>query len=147
MIDQLKAGLAAVRAALQQPTVRHYGGFVLGGGLAFITDATLLTILVRVFSVSPFVARLFTISIAMVVSWLVNRTITFAETRPPSVAEYLRFAAVSWSAQVVNYCVFAAVLLAMPGLEPIVALIMACLVSMFFSYNGYRLGVFKSPKH
>ena len=139
MIDLVGIG----RAAVANGTARRYGGFVLGGALAFLTDATLLVLMTRSLGWSPFLARPIGISIAMVVSWLVNRTISFPQSAPPSVAEYLKFAAVSWSAQVINYCVFAVILLVVPRMEPLAALVIACLVSMFFSYNGYKLGVFK----
>lgn len=143
MIEHLKSGIAAGRAALAHRASRRYGGFLLGGALAFLTDAAMLTALTRVAGLSPFAARPMSICVAMVVSWAINRTITFSQTVPPSVAEFGRFAAVAWSAQVVNYGVFAVLLLAIPGLEPVLALALACLVSMIFSFNGYKHGVFR----
>lgn len=134
--------VARCRATLSDARVRHYGGFALGGALAFVTDGGVLMLLNRGLAMSPFLARPIGIGAAIVVSWWINRTITFAHTLPPSLAELLRFAAVSGSAQVVNYGVFAAALLAVPSLEPLIAFVLACLVSMVISYNGYRHGVF-----
>jgi putative flippase GtrA len=134
---------AALRPLLMRPLVRHYGGFVLAGGLAFATDATILELLIRFAGLSPFLARPFGICAGMVVSWLINRGVTFAVQSPPRISEFARFAAVAWSAQAVNYCVFAAILLAFPAMPPFVALVLACLVAMFFSYTGYRFGVFR----
>lgn len=146
MNEHIKAGIEQARSALSHRAIRRYGGFLLGGALAFITDAALLVALTRVLGLSPFAARPMSISVAMVVSWLVNRTITFAETMPPSLTEFGRFAAVAWSAQVINYSIFALLLLTVPGLDPVLALALACVVSMFFSFNGYRLGVFNRQK-
>jgi putative flippase GtrA len=124
--------------------LRHYGGFVLAGSLALATDALILQGLHAGLGITPFLARLPAIACAMVVSWLVNRTVTFATAEPPSMREFAKFAAVSWSAQAVNYTVFAAILLALPGTAPLAALVAAALVAMFVSYVGFRFGVFRS---
>lgn len=122
--------------------VRHYGGFVAAGIIALGVDAVVLTALTEVFGLSPFVARVFSISVAMVTSWLINRRITFSVAAPPTLAEFARFAAVSWGAQAVNYGVFAAVLIVWPTTAPVVALAAGSLVAMFVSYTGFRFGVF-----
>ena len=141
MIDWL-AG--AWRAAIASGRARHYGGFVLAGVAALATDTAMLALLTRWAGLSPFVARPFGIACAMVVSWLINRTITFQADAPPSVPEFSKFAGVSVTSQVVNYAVFASLLLAFPKLVPELALFLACFVSMFVSYTGFRFGVFKS---
>lgn len=120
---------------------RHYGGFVLAGLLALTTDGLILEGLTGA-GWHPLLARPLAISVAMVVSWLVNRRVTFAMPGRPSLREYARFAAVSWSAQAVNYAVFASILIAYPATAPLVALVLASLVAMFVSYFGYRYGVF-----
>ena len=143
MIEQAWSRLSdARRAALASGALRHYGGFVLGGVCALATDAAVLVALTHLAGVSPLLARPVGISLAMIVSWLINRTVTFQSAAPPSVAVIARFAAVSWTAQAVNYAIFAAVLLLRPGTEPLIALILACFVAMFVSYAGFRFGVF-----
>lgn len=124
---------------------RHYGGFLLGGGVAFLIDAALLEVLIRFAAMSPFAARPVSIAAAMLASWWINRTVTFAVAARPSLAEFGRFAAVSWVSQAVNYAVFALILVMVPRAWPIVALFVACLVSMIVSYAGFRFGVFRSP--
>ena len=122
--------------------LRHYGGFIAAGIVALGVDAGVLTTLTAAFGLSPFVARLFSISAAMVTSWQINRRITFAVDASATLAEFGRFAAVSWSAQAVNYGVFAAVLLLWPATGAILALVAGSLVAMFVSYAGFRFGVF-----
>ena len=122
---------------------RHYGGFIAAGVAALATDAAVLMLLTDGLGLSPFIARIFSISIAMVASWLINRTLTFAVTASPTFAEFGRFAMVSWLAQAVNYAIFAAVLLLRPETHPVAALIAASLVAMFVSYVGFRFGVFR----
>lgn len=126
--------------------VRHFGGFVLAAILAFITDAGILEALTRWAGMSPFLARPIGIACAMVVSWLVNRTITFRMATPPHLSEFLRFVLASGTAQIINYAVFSAILLAVPGTAPFIALVLACFVSMFVSYTGYRFGVFRQGR-
>ena len=130
------------RAAIDGGHVRHYGGFVLAGVAALATDTALLALLTRIGGLSPFVARPFGIACAMVVSWLINRTVTFQASAPPNFREFSKFAGVSITSQVVNYAVFAALLLTFPALMPELALFLACFVSMFVSYAGFRFGVF-----
>ena len=121
--------------------MRHYGGFVLAGLLALATDGLILELLTRA-GWHPLAVRPLAIALAMVVSWLINRRVTFAMPGPPTLREYARFAAVSWSAQAVNYAVFGAILLTRPATAPLLALVLASLVAMFVSYFGFRYGVF-----
>ncbi len=125
-----------------QSPLRHWGGFIAAGLAALTVDAAVLTLLTKWLGLSPYLARLFSISAAMVVSWQINRRITFAVTSPSSLAEFGRFAAVSWIAQSVNYAVFALILLSLPTTSQIIALIAASLIAMFVSYAGFRFGVF-----
>jgi putative flippase GtrA len=129
----------APRAAVR---LRQYGGFVLAGLLAFAADAAILEGLMRGAALSPYLARPIGISVAMVIAWSVNRTVTFAVRTPPSAVEFLHYAAVSWTAQLVNYVVFAAILVALPETPPFVALAVASAVSMLLSYSGFRYAVF-----
>jgi putative flippase GtrA len=124
---------------------RHYGGFLLAGTLALLTDGAILELLIRMAAFDALLARPIAIAIAMVVSWLVNRTVTFAVDVPPSLREFRRFAAVSWASQAVNYFLFASILVARPTTPPLFALVCASLVAMFSSYFGFRYGVFRHP--
>jgi putative flippase GtrA len=123
--------------------LRHYGGFVLAGGLGFVADAAVLWLLTYGVGVSPFLARLVGIALGVLVSWLVNRSVTFGATSPPSLREFAKYSAAAGFAQVVNYAVFGAILLARPETDPMIAFVVACLVSIPTSYIGFRFGVFR----
>jgi putative flippase GtrA len=123
--------------------LRHYCGFLLAGALALITDGALLEILTRIVGLDPLLARPFAIAVAMVVSWLINRTVTFSVEAPPSGREFAWFAAVSWTAQAVNYLLFATVLVIRPATPALLALVLASLVAMLVSYFGFRYRVFQ----
>jgi putative flippase GtrA len=128
-----------------QSTVSHGLGFLLSGSIAFLVDATVLTVLTSLVGLHPVVARVFAISVALVAGWLSHRRFTFRLTTPPSFPEFLRYAAVGWAAAALNYAVFVAIVLAWPGIVPVYALVLSSLVAMTFSYLGMRFAAFKDP--
>ena len=127
--------------------LRHWGGFVLGGVTAFAVDGSILMLLTRTLGVPTLAARLVAIATAMVVSWLINRTITFPTGARASLGEFTRFAAVAWTASAVNYVLFAGLVLGWPAMHPILAVALASLVAMCLSYAGMRFGVFARSPH
>ncbi len=124
--------------------LRHFGGFVAAGLAALATDSISLHLLTTYLGMSPFVARPIGILFAMVASWAINRRVAFAVVAPPSWAEFGRFAAASVVAVAANYLVFAAILLAFPATNPVLAVIIASMLSMFVSYTGFRFGAFRA---
>lgn len=123
-------------------TLRHLGGFVLAGVLALFVDIGVLRVLTDVAGLAVLVARPFSIALAMVVSWWVNRTVTFAVSTPARWSEFVKFAAVSWVAQAINYMTFTTILILRPATIQEAAIIVGSLVAMVVSYFGYRFGVF-----
>jgi putative flippase GtrA len=124
---------------------RHWGGFLASGGTAAVVDAAITLALVHLAGFDPFTSRLIAILIAMVVAWLMHRRLTFAVAAAPSLREFLRFAAVAWSANALNYAIYAGILLAWPGSLPLVAIVIATGIAAVFSYIGFRFGVFREP--
>lgn len=123
--------------------LRHGLGFLVSGGLAFITDALVLEVLTGSLGLDPIIARLGSISVAMVVGWLSHRRLTFAMSTAPSLSEFVRYAAVAWFSAGVNYASFAAILLIWPETLPFAALVIASLTAMVVSYIGMRYGAFR----
>ena len=118
-------------------------GFLVSGGAAFAIDALVLGLLTTLLGFNPIPARLVAISLAMVGGWLMHRTLTFAVSTPPSVAEFLRYAGVAWTAAALNYALFVLILLARPGTEPLLALVVASVAAMVFAYLGMRFAAFR----
>jgi putative flippase GtrA len=114
----------------------------LGGAVAFGVDSAVTLLLTRLIGVPVLFARLAAIALAMVASWLINRTITFPVAGPPALSEFTRFAAVAWMAAALNYAIFAGVLFIAPTFHPVAAIAIASLVAMTFSYLGMRFSVF-----
>jgi putative flippase GtrA len=126
-------------------SLRHWGGFLFSGGTAFLIDAGITLALTRLVGLDRFTARLIGILVAMVAAWLMHRRISFNVSAPPSLKEFLRFAAVAWAANALNYAIYALILLAWPAVWTIVALVASTAVATVFSYLGFRLGVFREP--
>ena len=126
-----------------QHPVRHGLAFLVSGGTAFIVDALVLKLLTSVLGLHPIVARLAAIALAMVAGWLMHRTFTFRVTARPSLPEFLRYAAVAWTAAAVNYGLFVVIVLAYPAIEPLVALVISSAVAMVFAYLGLRFAAFR----
>lgn len=122
--------------------VRHGPGFVACGTLAFAVDAVVLHMLTAGMGLDPISARAFAISVAMVVGWLTHRRFTFDVKGPLSIREFFSFAAVAWTSAALNYVVYTALLAIDPDLAPLVALVIASMIAMLFSYIGMRYGVF-----
>ena len=88
----------------------------MAGSVAFAVDAGVLTLLTQAVGMPVLAARLIAISLAMVVSWLINRSLTFQVRTPPALLEFVRFASVAWTAAALNYAVFAALILTIAAL-------------------------------
>ena len=125
--------------------LRHSAAFVICGLVAFSCDALVLKLLVALAHWHPIVARLAAIAVAMVVGWLCHRTFTFALTTPPTLREFLRYVTVGWLVAAINYTSFAALMLARPAMEPLVALVAASALAMVFAYLGMRFAAFRAP--
>src|SRR5262245_2854876 len=131
-------GAGRITTGTGRERLRHWLAFLLSGGLAFAVDAIVLKGLIWLAGLNPILARLFAISLAMLVGWLAHRTFTFALSVPPSLAEFLRYAVVGWTVAAVNYGLFVAILLLRPDLEPLLALLVSSLVATIFAYAGMR---------
>ncbi len=124
---------------------RHWGGFLISGGTAAAIDAGITSLLVHQAALDPFSSRAIAILIAMTAAWFMHRRLTFAVQTPPSLREYGRFVAVASGANLLNYAIYAAILLVRPATLPAVAVVIATGVAACFSYLGFRLGVFREP--
>lgn len=116
--------------------------FAFAGGIGFLVDAATLFILLHVTPLGPFSARLFAIATAMTVTWLLNRTFTFGPSGRSLADEGSRYGAVGAATSLFNYAVYSALLLLMPGLNPLLALVAASAAAMVASYLGYSRLVF-----
>jgi putative flippase GtrA len=126
-------------------SLRHWGGFLVSGLAAAAIDALITSGLVHSAGLDPFSARIAGILVAMMAAWLLHRRLTFAMKSPPTWREFVRFAAVAWSANLLNYVIYSAILILRPATLPVIAIVIATAIAAVFSYLGFRLGVFREP--
>ena len=129
--------------------------FAMTGGIGFVVDVGVLTLLTVLFDVNPYAARVFAILVAMTATWLINRRYTFqvhdkvADHRE-LLAEGGRYGLVATAAALVNYGVYAAALYGLlatgvgpEDVWPPVAAVIGSGVAMFFSWFGYSRFAFR----
>jgi putative flippase GtrA len=126
-----------------QTPLRHGLRFMTSGAVAFAVDAAVLAVLSSGLGVHPIVARPLAITLAMLAGWLMHRTLSFAVATPPSIAEFLRFAGVAWTATAINYGAFVLIIVLNPQFAPLAAMVISSLAAMTFSYLGLRFAAFR----
>lgn len=123
--------------------MKRFGWFLVAGSIGFLADAGMLALLLHVSPLGPLVARGVAILFALSVTWFFNRVVTFGRSRFPLLLEGARYGSVGVLSAILNYAVYASLLLAFPALHPLAALIVASLAAMAFSWAGYSRFVFQ----
>ena len=123
--------------------MKRFGWFIVAGSLGFAADASMLTLLLAVTPLGPLVARIIAILFALAVTWSFNRSLTFGKSRYPVLLEGARYGGVGLVSALINYAIYALVLLALPSTYPLAAVVVASIGAMAFSWAGYSRFVFQ----
>lgn len=123
--------------------MRQVGWFLVAGSLGFLADAGMLALLLATTPMGPFAARVLAILFALGVTWTFNRSLTFGKSRYPLLLEGARYGGVGLLSALINYAVYAAVLMLVPAIHPLVAVVIASAGAMAFSWTGYSRFVFR----
>jgi len=124
---------------------RRLGGFALAGFSGFIIDAGLTEALASL-GVSPYVGRVFAVTVAIAVTYTINRNLTWRERRAPVPGRRTRYVAVSLVSIIANYLTFAAALAAISGLRPVIAVAAGTGIGMILNFVGYSRLVFRDSE-
>jgi putative flippase GtrA len=108
------------------------------GGLGLITDFCVFTILMD-YAPRPLTMRLVSLACATLVTWRLNRALTFDRSGRNQHDEAMRYATVTAFSQGTSYAVFAALVLTVLGWLPQAALLIGAVAGAFVGYNGHRL--------
>ncbi|MFC3075745.1 GtrA family protein [Shinella pollutisoli] len=122
--------------------MRRVYSFALAGGAGFLVDAGVLWLVLRLTALGPLSARVVAIAAAMLFTFWANRTFTFGRSGRGLAAEGARYGGVGISAALLNYALYSALVLAFPGLSPLLAVAAASLAAMAWSFVGYSRFVF-----
>ncbi len=138
-------------AATKMPTAgtrklaRQFVSFTLVGLTGLAVDAGVFTVLSRSFLWPLALARGASVCGAILITWALNRSITFAQHRSRRRGvELALYVAVQASGLVVNLGVFALCLWLVPGLRqtPLVPLVLGCAAGFAFNFTVMRTAVF-----
>ena len=86
---------------------RQFPTFALIGAFGYVVDSSVTYALVRALHVDPLIARVPAFALATVLNFLLNRRLTFADSRAPALRAFVRYAMVCAVGFVVNWCVYA----------------------------------------
>lgn len=149
-VDRCAAGVAAPvqAAAIDDPVRRFFAVLprplrILGvGGLGLITDLAIFTLVVA-HGLNPLGARLISLPLATLVTWRLNRALTFDRSGRRTADEVMRYAAVVTAAQAVSYGVFAVLVVTLLAAAPQFAVIAGAAAGALLSYSGQALFAFR----
>lgn len=117
--------------------------FLIVGGLGFIVDAGVLALLVAN-DTGPFAARIMSILLAMFVTWRLNRSLTFGASHDGQVREASRYFSVAAAVALLNYAIYAGILITVVTCPPVVATALATGICTLASFFGYGKFAFRS---
>ncbi len=134
------AGGADPLRRLAQPLPRPLR-FLGVGGLGLTTDFCVFTILMG-YAPRPLLVRLVSLALATLVTWRLNRALTFDDSGRHQGAEAARYGLVTAVSQGTSYAVFAALVLTVSAGLPQAALVIGAAIGAIVGYNGHRLFAF-----
>jgi putative flippase GtrA len=111
------------------------------GAVGLTVDLCVFTILIG-YAPRPLLMRLLSLAAATLITWRLNRALTFDPSQRHQGEEALRYAAVTAAAQGTSYAVFAALVLTVFAWLPQAALLMGAVIGALVGYNGHRLFAF-----
>ncbi len=111
------------------------------GGFGLITDVGFFTLLFAS-GMHALIARAFSLGLATLVTWRLNRHLTFAESGRHQANEAARYVLVAAIAQGLGYLIFAVLALMVFSQIPQIAIVIGATTVTLISYNGQRLIAF-----
>lgn len=132
-----------VGESIRELAARPFARFVVAGVCGFVTDAAVLTVLVRGLHADPYIARFGSFAAALSVTWTINRLWTFAAAGPRR-RRFLVYVGVQIAGAALNLAVYSAILLLVPALKaaPAIALVPASLAGLCVTFLGSKHIVF-----
>jgi putative flippase GtrA len=119
--------------------------FLMVGGFGLITDIGFFTLLFA-FGMHALIARAFSLGLATIVTWRLNRHLTFTDSGRHQADEAARYALVAAVAQGIGYLIFAVLALTVFSKIPQIAIVIGAVTVTLISYNGQRLIAFAPRK-
>jgi len=122
--------------------------FIVVGGIGFMVDAGILTVLVHTLAWDPFGGRILSFLVAILVTWVLNRQWGFRKGKSKlKHREFVRYFSAQILGILINYGIFYGVLITYPSLEiyPVIPVAAGSAVAMTFNFIVLHLFVFVNP--
>ncbi|MEM9571056.1 MAG: GtrA family protein [Pseudomonadota bacterium] len=113
------------------------------GILGLMVDIGYTLILIEL-GLDALIARIFAIGLAMMTTWRLNRALTFGASTTSQASEGMRYITVAIAVALVNYAIYAGLLMSIPSLSPAIAVVVAVAIATGLSFTGYRFFAFKT---
>jgi putative flippase GtrA len=129
---------------------RQFAWFSLGGLIGFIVDAGIVHLLVNIAGWNPYGARVLSFLAAASVTWLWNRTFTFAGRRHLGAgAEWSRWVGVMTGGALLNYGTYALLVALVPLVHrwPVLGVAAGSVAAASVNFFGARAVVFAKPEN
>ncbi|SHK20292.1 Putative flippase GtrA (transmembrane translocase of bactoprenol-linked glucose) [Shimia gijangensis] len=123
--------------------------FLIVGAVGFLVDAGLLFLLTSMGG-DPYLTRILSFSVAVVVTWAGSQYWTFSDQKTGSIsARFLKYFGIQSFGMAVNYLTFAAVLwvLSPTPLNAVLATMAGSLIALAVNFAGVSKYVFKDTSH
>ncbi len=119
--------------------------FLAVGGIGLATDMSVY-MLADWQGFHHLVARAISLAVATLVTWSLNRWLTFDRSGRRKRVEVLRYSLVTGAAQGTSYAIFALLMLTGLSAWPLAAIVAGAAVGAVLSYSGHRLFSFAPAK-
>jgi putative flippase GtrA len=140
-VDQVELDTGSAKARAFAQRLPRPARFIVVGCVGLLTDLCVFTA-VAGFGHHPLAVRPVSLGIATLVTWRLNRALTFAPSNRAQSDEAMRYLAVTAVAQGTSYAVFAALVLTVLTALPQAALLSGAAIGALVSYSGHRLFAF-----
>ena len=131
------------------PLSRQFTSFGFIGAIGFLVDGTVLTLLNSFAGVGLVSSRLFSFSIAVTVTWLLNRHFTFNDLKGKRmIHEWTRYAALNGIGALVNLAIFMWLIFNFEVMAayPLVPLAIAAAIALGFNFIVSKYLVFQGSR-
>jgi len=128
--------------AIDLPSFLRFG---LVGAVGFVVDGGVLQALLHV-GWGPVAARAVAVPVAVLATWLLNRSFTFPEAQDgPALPSLVRYAGVSALGASVNFAIYTMLVMLSPAMaaRPLVALAVASVIALLVNYLGSKHFAFR----
>ena len=134
---------------MRQTTRKQAVSFAMIGAIGFLVDGGVLTVLNSAFELDLFRSRLVSFSVAVTVTWALNRRQTFADRKDRRAArEWGRYVIANGLGALLNMAIFFWLVqhYAWAAGQPIVPLAIASTIALSFNFFASKYGAFWVPR-